>query len=196
MVYQRIVRIPMGTNCVPLIVDLFVYCYKRDFMSDLHKSKHHDLIDMFNDTSGYLDDIFTIDNPDIEKYIPDIYPADLQLNKAKTSDKDTSFLDLNIKVIGSDNTSVYDKRDDFGLLISHGWVVTFPDSHRPVFTFRSWLNLLDVVLASWTSILKISRLLQNCWHRVLDITNFEKHLESSLDHTLIFCRNLVIFRYV
>ena len=52
-------------------------------MSDLQKSKRHDLIDMFNDTSRYLDDIFTIDNPEFEKYIPDIYPAELQLNKAK-----------------------------------------------------------------------------------------------------------------
>ena len=43
---------------------------------------------MFNDTSRYFDDIFTIDNPEFEKYIPDIYPAELQLNKANTSDKD------------------------------------------------------------------------------------------------------------
>ena len=83
---------------------------------------------------------------------------------------------------------------DFLSLISHGWVVTFQDSHRTVFTFRSWLDLLGVVLAFWISILKISKLLQNCWHRVIDITSFEKHLESSLDHTLNFCRNLVIFR--
>ena len=69
MVYQQIVGIPMGTNCAPLIADLFLYCYERDFMSDLQKSKRHDLIDMFNDTSRYLDDIFTIDNPDFEKYI-------------------------------------------------------------------------------------------------------------------------------
>ena len=47
-------------------------------------------------------DFFTI-------YIPDIYPAELRLNKANNSDKETSFLDLNIKVIGSD---VYDKRND------------------------------------------------------------------------------------
>ena len=33
-------------------------------MSDLHKSKGHDLIDIFNDTSRYLDDIFTIENPE------------------------------------------------------------------------------------------------------------------------------------
>ena len=43
-----------------------------------------------------------------------MYPPELQLNKANTSNKETSFLDLNIKVIGSDvRTSVYDKRDDF-----------------------------------------------------------------------------------
>ena len=41
-----------------------------------------------------------------------IYPTELHLNKANTSDKETSFLDLNIKVIGSDiHTSVYDKLD-------------------------------------------------------------------------------------
>ena len=73
MVYNKIVGISMGTNCAPLLADLFIYCYEKDFMSDLHKSKHHDLIDMFNDTSRYLDDIFTIDNPAFEKYIPDIY---------------------------------------------------------------------------------------------------------------------------
>ena len=77
MVYQQTVGIPMGTNCAPLIADLFLFCYERDFMSNLHKSKRYDLIDMFNDTSRYLDDIFTIDNPGYEKHIPDIYPTEL-----------------------------------------------------------------------------------------------------------------------
>ena len=152
---------------------------------------------MFNDTSRYLDDIFTIDNPEFEKHIPDIYPAELQLNKANTSDKETSFLDLNIKVIGSDiHTSVYDKRDYFGFPI-----VNFPWLSGDVPRLPSYgiyisqlVRLLGVVLAFWISILKISKLLQNYWHRVIDITSFEKHLESSLDHTLNFCRNLVIFR--
>ena len=66
---------------------------------------------------------------------------------------------------------------DFLFLISHGCVVTIPDSHRTVFTFRSWLDLLGVVLAFWISILKVSKLLQNYLHRVIDITSFEKHLE-------------------
>ena len=51
IVYQQIVGIPKGNYCAPLISDLFLYSYVRDFMSDLHKSKQHDLIDMFNDTS-------------------------------------------------------------------------------------------------------------------------------------------------
>ena len=47
-----------------------------------------------------------------------VCPRELQLNKANTSDKETSFLDLKIKVIGNDiHTSVYDKRDDFGFTI-------------------------------------------------------------------------------
>ena len=37
-VYQQIVVFTMGTNCAPLIADLFLYCYETDFMSDLHKS--------------------------------------------------------------------------------------------------------------------------------------------------------------
>ena len=74
---------------------------------------------MFNDTSRYLDD-----NSEFVKHIPDIYPAELQLNKAKTSEKETSFLDLNIKVIGSDiHTNVYDKRDDFGFpIVNFPWL--------------------------------------------------------------------------
>ena len=86
MVYQQILGIPMGTNCALLKADLFLYCYERDFMSNLHKSKQYDLIDMFNDTSRYLDNIFAINNPELQKHIPDIYPMKLQLNKASTSD--------------------------------------------------------------------------------------------------------------
>ena len=78
---------------------------------------------MFNDTSRYLDDIFTIENSEFDKHIPHIYPTELQLNKANTSDKETSFLDLNIKVIDRDvHTSVNDNAmtSDFLSSISPG----------------------------------------------------------------------------
>ena len=100
IVYQQMVGIPMSTTC---------------FMSNPQKSKRFDLIDKFNNTSRYLDDIFTIDNPAFAEHVPDIYLGELQLNKENTSDKETSVLDLNIKVIGNHiHTSVYDKRDDYG----------------------------------------------------------------------------------
>ena len=92
-------------------------------MSDIHKSQRYDLIDMCNDSSRYLDDIFTINNSEFEKHIPDIYSTELQLNKANISDKDL-FLDLNIEVIRSDvHTSVYDKRNDFGFpIVNFPWL--------------------------------------------------------------------------
>ena len=34
--YRQIVGIPMGTNCAPLVADLFLYCYERDFMDSLN----------------------------------------------------------------------------------------------------------------------------------------------------------------
>ena len=83
-------------------------------MSHLQKCKRFDLIDKFHDTTRYLDDIFTIDNPAFTEHIPDIYPSEIKLNKSNDSDKQTSFLDLNIKVIDNDiYTSGYDKRNDF-----------------------------------------------------------------------------------
>ena len=63
-------------------------------MSNIQKSKRFDLIDKFNDTSRYLGDILTIDNSGFAEHILDIYPRELQLNKANTSFKETSFLDL------------------------------------------------------------------------------------------------------
>ena len=106
MVYQQIVGIPMGTNCAPLIADLFLYCYERAFMSNLQKSKRFDLMDKLNNTSRYLDDIFTIDNPTFAEHIPDIYPRELQLNKANTSDKKHLVIIYNDTLNWSDITPI------------------------------------------------------------------------------------------
>ena len=55
------VGIPIGTDCAPLIANLFLCCYETDFMPNLHKSKKLYIFHLFNDTSRYLDDILTID---------------------------------------------------------------------------------------------------------------------------------------
>ena len=58
------------------------------------KEKRHDLIDAFNSTSRYLDDLLNIDNIHFEHMVHRIYPTELQLNKANASDTEAAFLDL------------------------------------------------------------------------------------------------------
>ena len=41
----------MGTNCAPLVADLFLFCYERDFMMSLSDDKQANVIDAFNTTS-------------------------------------------------------------------------------------------------------------------------------------------------
>ena len=113
-VYRQVVGIPMGTNCAPLVADLFLYCYERDFMLSLSPTTDREVIDAFNHTSRYLDDIFNIDNPFFESKIASIYPKELKLIKANNSDTVASFLDLHLSIInGVIHTKIYDKRDDF-----------------------------------------------------------------------------------
>ena len=51
----------MGTNCAPLVADLFLFCYERDFMKSLSDDNQADNIEVFNSTSRYLDDLLNID---------------------------------------------------------------------------------------------------------------------------------------
>ena len=88
----------MGTNCAPLVADLFLFCYEKDFMKSLTKEKRYDLIDAFNSTSRYLDDLLNIDNIHFEHMVHKIYPVELQLNKANASDTEAAFLDLNLSI--------------------------------------------------------------------------------------------------
>ena len=52
--YRKILGIPMGTNCASLVADLFLFCYKRDFMKSLSRENQVDIVEAFNSTSGYL----------------------------------------------------------------------------------------------------------------------------------------------
>ena len=122
-IYRQVVGIPMGTNCAPLIADLFLYCYESQFMAKLHKdSTKSDLIDKFNNTYRYLDDIFALNNSDFFIHTYDIYPRELTLNKANNDSSNCPFLDLDISISQSQlKFKIYDKRDDFSFPI-----VNFP----------------------------------------------------------------------
>ena len=75
----------MGTNCAPFVADLFLFCYERDFMMSLSDDKQADVIDAIDTTSRYLDDTLNINNVYFDTLVSQIYPSELQLNKANTS---------------------------------------------------------------------------------------------------------------
>ena len=120
--YRQIVGIPIGTSCPPLVADLFLFCYERDFMLSLSDYNQTDIIEAFNSTSRYSDDLLNIDNPYSEQMVGQIYPTELQLNKANSSVTEAPFLDLNLPITnGIVSSKIYNKRDDFNFEI-----VNFP----------------------------------------------------------------------
>ena len=80
----------------------------------LSDDKQADVVDAFNTTSRYLDDILNINNVYFDNMVSQIYPLELQLNKANTSDAKTPFLALHLSISNDIvSTKIYDKRDDF-----------------------------------------------------------------------------------
>ena len=111
--YRQTIGIPMGL-VAPLVADLFLFCYERDFMKSLSWENQADIIEAFNSTSRYLDDLLNIDNIYFDQMVDRIYPTELQLNRANSSDTEVPFLDLNLCISnGTVSTKIYDKRDDF-----------------------------------------------------------------------------------
>ena len=87
-------------------------------MLSLSDKNQTDIIEIFNSTSRYLDDLLHIDNPHFEQMVGQIYPTELQLNKANSSDTEAPFLDLNLsKKNGIVTSKIYDKRDDLNFEI-------------------------------------------------------------------------------
>ena len=91
-------------------------------MLSLSDNNQIDIIAAFNSTSRYLDDLLNIDNPYFEQMVCQIYPTELQLNKANSSDTEAPFLDLNLSITNDIVSSkIYDKRDE-----SNFEIVNFP----------------------------------------------------------------------
>ena len=91
-------------------------------MMSLSDDKQADVIDAFNTSSRYLEDMLNINNVYFDNMVSQIYPSELQCNKTNTSDTEVAFLDLHL-LISNDivSTKIYDKIDDFDFEI-----VNFP----------------------------------------------------------------------
>ena len=65
-------------------------------MDSLNHDNQADVIGAFSSTSKYLGGLLNIDNPYFEGMVNKIYPPELQLHKANTTDTEALFLDLHL----------------------------------------------------------------------------------------------------
>lgn len=127
-VFQQTVGIPMGTDCAPLIADLFLFSFEFEFMKTLIRA-NLPKARTFNNTFRYIDDLLTLNNPQFTHNISHIYPKELELKKTTEGIDTCSYLDLSITIANHKfRTDLYDKRDSFNFEI-----VSFPhmDSNIP-----------------------------------------------------------------
>ena len=120
-VFRQCIGIPMGTDCAPLIANLFLFYYEYNFMKGLIKTNIN-LAKRFSTTVRYIDDLLTLNNTRFQEEIPNIYPVELVLKRTTESLCELSYLDICIRIIDHKfTTKVFDKRDSFGFNI-----VNFP----------------------------------------------------------------------
>ena len=149
----------MGTNSAPLVADLFLLCYKKDFMVFLSDNKQADIINALNTTSIFVDDILNINNVYFDNRVSQKFPSELQLNKTKASDTKAAFSDLHMSIFDDIFSSkMYDNRDEFGFEIfnfSFLMVMFLTLHHMESLSFNSFV-LLEHLAMLLSSALAIS----------------------------------------
>ena len=114
----------MGTNCDPLLADLFLYSYEANFIQGLLKRNEKKLAQSFNFTFRYIDDVLSLNNSRFCDVFHRIYPIELEIKDTTNTDRSASYLDLHLEIDGEGRlrTKLYEKkRDDFNIPI-----VNFP----------------------------------------------------------------------
>ena len=97
-VFQQTIGIPMGTNCAPLLADLFLYSYEAEFIQKLLSQKQKVIAQSFNYTYRYIDDVLSLSNHNFDQYVDQIYPPELDIKNTTESTRSTSYLDILLSV--------------------------------------------------------------------------------------------------
>ena len=128
--FRQVIGIPMGTNCAPLLADLFLYSYDNEFLDNMIRSDHRRLARSFNLCYRYIDYFIVFIDITFLDYLIEVYPSEPTVEKANKSDHLADYLDLTfIKDSGGKLiTRLYDKRDDFDFHVVN---FPFPSSHIP-----------------------------------------------------------------
>ena len=129
----------MGTNCAPLLIDLFLYSYENEFLDKLVKEGRRKLARKFNLSYRYTDDLISFNNKRFKEFISDIYPKELTISETTESTSIVPYLDLLFIRDKSNNitTKLYDKRDAFGF-----YIVNFPFMSSNIPAYDVYASLL------------------------------------------------------
>ena len=119
--FRQTVGIPMGTNCAPLLADLFLYFYENEFLDKLIKEGKRKLARKFNLSYCYTYDLISFNNKRFKEFISDIYPQKLTVSETTESTSVASYLDLLFTRQQHNHQIIHDKHDAFGFHI-----VNFP----------------------------------------------------------------------
>ena len=92
--FRQTVGISMGTNCAPLLNDLFLYSHENEFLNKLFKEGERKLARKFNLSYRYIDDLISFNNKRFKEFIFDIYPKELTISETTESASVASYLDL------------------------------------------------------------------------------------------------------
>ena len=82
----------MGTNCAPLLADIFLYSYEVEFIQSLFSTGRKQLASRFNFTYRYIDDVLSINNQEFENYLGQMYPVELEIKDTIESNTSASYV--------------------------------------------------------------------------------------------------------
>jgi hypothetical protein len=111
----------MGTNCAPLLADLFLYSHEAHFIQRLLMKNEKKLHRFFNFTFRYIDDVLSLNNCKFGDFVDRIYPTELEIKDTTDTARPraASYLDLHMDIDSEWRlrTKLYDKRDDFNFSV-------------------------------------------------------------------------------
>ena len=186
-VFQQIVCFSIGTHCAPFLSNIFLYSYKAELTNSLLSTDRKQLEFRFNFTYRYTDDVLSINNPEFENDLGQIYLVELEIKDTIESTTSASYLHLLLS-IGRDGRlhySNHDKRDDFNFYITNFPFLRGNIPTSPAYgVFISQLTRYARACSSYECfILKATRLLKK-FHEE-GYTYVEKRLKSSLNKFLV-----------
>ena len=92
--FRQMIGIPVGTNCAPLLADLFLYSYETDFLDKLVKEGKRKLARKFNLSYCCIDGLISFNKKRFKEFIFDIHPKELTISETTESTSIASYLDL------------------------------------------------------------------------------------------------------